>query len=172
MIAVNREWSEVRSRQEAYALRRVLVGKLQIACRSVPRRTRAERLRRFADEWSEFVQERRLGLLRRAVAVGPAVATEAGDLWPASFLLALAVGRVPEAASAPPVGAAPGSPARADVEDAVRGAMPEGSKNAGPEAGRALDSVEERSRWRDRQGELFSPALVTRTLLGGTPCNA
>ena len=172
MIAVNREWSEVRSRQEAYALRRVLVGELQKACRSVPRRIRAERLRRFADEWSEFVQERRLGLLRRAVALGPAVATEAGDLWPRSFLLALAVGRVPKAAPAPPAAASPGVSAQTDVKDAVRGSMAKASKNAGPAAGRALDSVEERARWRDRQGDLFSPDLVTRTLLGGTPCNA
>lgn len=172
MIAVNREWSEVRSRQEAYALRRVLVGELQKACRSVPRRIRAERLRRFADEWSEFVQERRLGLLRRAVALGPAVATEAGDLWSASFLLALAVGRVPKAAPAPPAGASSSAPGQTDLENASQGAMPRARKNAGPEVGRALDSTEERARWRDRQGDLFSPDLVTRTLLGGTPCNA
>jgi hypothetical protein len=173
MIAVNEDWSEVRSRQETYALRRILVGELQRASRGVPRRIRAERLRRFAEEWMEFVQERRLGLLRRAVALGPAVAAEAGDLWPASLLLALAAGRaLPAAPGRKPAGAPRGAPSPVESGVPARAGGPETAENTGFEAGRALDSIEERGRRRDRQGDLFSPDLVTRTFLGGTPCNA
>ena len=91
MIAFSNESAERTEREDNYALRRILVGRLQRSSRGVSRRARMEQLRRFSDEWKTYLEEGRLDLLRRALAVGPAVALDAGDLWRRSFLLDLAV---------------------------------------------------------------------------------
>ena len=90
MIAFSNQSPEETTREDTYALRRILVGRLQRSSRGVPRRERVEQLRRFAEEWTSFLEGGRLPLLRRALAFGPAVASEAGDLWRRSFLLGLA----------------------------------------------------------------------------------
>jgi hypothetical protein len=48
------------SREQKYSLRRILVRRLQAANRGVPRRQRVEQHIRFADEWAQLVQGRRV----------------------------------------------------------------------------------------------------------------
>jgi len=48
------------SREQKYSLRRILVRRLQAANRGVPRRLRVEQHIRFADEWAQLVQGRRV----------------------------------------------------------------------------------------------------------------
>ncbi len=90
MIAFSNQIPDEITQEDTYALRRILVERLQKSSRGVSRRERVEQLRRFAEEWTSFLEDGRLPLLRRALAVGPAVASEAGDLWRKSFLLGLA----------------------------------------------------------------------------------
>jgi hypothetical protein len=90
MIAICREDSVRKSREERYALRRVLVARLQKVSRGIPRRSRFESHRQFATEWERCTREGRLDLVHRALVVGPAVAAEAGEDWRSSFLLSLA----------------------------------------------------------------------------------
>ena len=78
------------SQEDKYALRRILVGRLQRACRGVSRRTRFQRHRSFIEEWSAYERLGRQDLLWRAVTVGPAVGAEVGETWRDSFLLRLA----------------------------------------------------------------------------------
>lgn len=90
MIAFSTQTSDEITPEDTYALRRILVGRLQRSSRGVSRRERVEQLRLFAEEWTSFLEDGRLPLLRRALAFGPAVASEAGGLWRKSFLLNLA----------------------------------------------------------------------------------
>ncbi len=90
MIAFSNQTPDELTREDTYALRRILVGRLQRNSRGVTRRERVEQLRRFAEEWTSFLEEGRLPLLHRTLALGPAVACEAGDLWRRSLLLDLA----------------------------------------------------------------------------------
>ncbi len=138
MIAICREDSARKDREERYALRRLLVGRLQKASRGIPRRSRFEHHRQFAEEWSRFARDGRLDLLKRALLVGPAVAAEAGEGWRASLLLSLAADVVS------PVALRRHEPTRRTRS--VR-------ESAGEQAGSALDSpvgvaAEARS-WRD-----------------------
>lgn len=90
MIAFSTRTPDEVTREDTYALRRILVGRLQRSSRGISRRERVEQLRLFAEEWTSFLEDGRLPLLRRALAFGPAVASEAGGLWRRSFLLSLA----------------------------------------------------------------------------------
>ncbi len=118
MIAFVNEAQDQITREDGYALRRILVGRLQQRSRGVTRGDRVTQLRRFSDEWTSFVECGKLPLLRRVLAVGPAAAVEAGDLWRHSYLLTLAcqvdqVGGQEEAPPAPPARTEPAATASA-----------------------------------------------------------
>ncbi len=155
-----------------YALRRILVGELQKVCRGVTRRTRVERHRRFAEEWRSFRDEGRLPLLERAVALGPAVAAEAGDLWRKSFLLSLASGRVPAAGAlrlVAPVEEPAAAPAQAVTEPpaTLGGRLLE----VGRRGAAALDFSPGLAGPGSRQTDLFGLDHGSPSILGGSPCN-
>jgi hypothetical protein len=90
MIATVREDLAIGNRESIYALRRVLVRRLQVVSAQVNRRERVRLQRAFIAEWGTFKREGRLDLLRRATRLGPAIAAEAGAAWRTSLLLELA----------------------------------------------------------------------------------
>ena len=74
MIVFSNQSLKETTREEIYALRRILVGRLQRSSRGVPRRGSASSgLRQFAEEWTSFLEGGRLPLLRRRAGLGPAV---------------------------------------------------------------------------------------------------
>ena len=62
MDSDSRNWgsSSPEGREQKYSLRRILVRRLQVANRGVPRRQRVEQHMCFADEWAQLIQERRI----------------------------------------------------------------------------------------------------------------
>lgn len=95
MIATRQEDPNRLAKEDAYALRRILVRRLQQAAKGVSRRERVARHRQFAREWQEMVLEGQLGALRRAVVRGPAQAPGADRPGEGEFLRFLAAGAKP-----------------------------------------------------------------------------
>jgi hypothetical protein len=138
MIAFSNQSLDGTTREDTYAVRRILVGRLQRSSRGIPRRERVEQLRRFAEEWTTFLEDGRLPLLRRALAFGPAVASEAGDLWRRSFLLGLAC-----------------------QADSIPAAEPEPAPAASPEPDQIVEPARRRvGSGRNDQGDLFQPGFI------------
>ncbi len=151
MIAESQATGATLAREETYEIRRALVARLQSAARGVTRRRRVEHHRAFARDWERFRDEGRLGLLRRALEIGPAVASEAGSDWRVSFLLGLAAGLVPE-------GPLVGTP----WESAPEPISVQRTDASNPGSG--LDSQGRGEGRRTPQAELFFPELVARPI--------
>ena len=79
MIATRTEEPHRIDSEDAYALRRILVRRLQRASRGLPRRLRAETHRQFVREWKDILHRDRLDTLLGELARGRQAAQESGS---------------------------------------------------------------------------------------------
>ena len=90
MIATQHEDPARREREEVYAVRRILIRRLQKATRGIPRRDRVVALRSFVAEWERLRSGPGMADLRAAAQQGgrelraeaPLVRTEAPEVVP------------------------------------------------------------------------------------------
>jgi hypothetical protein len=137
MIATRFEDPRQKAREETYALRRILVRRLQKATRGVSRRERVEQHQRFAEEWRIFSTDGRLAAVRQALASGE-VPAWGGMESSESLLIRLAAGCRDNLDSQPQFTKEPENPGESGVP--------------------GLDSL-----WSEqgpRQAELFEPELI------------